>query len=71
MVFRETPPYYLRNIKARQMKLCTIIVMLKTYQNTERNFQNMIYDVTMTSLLKTVGKFGAPRNQTNNISFER
>ena len=38
--------------KASPMKLCTVIVLLKIYQNTERNFQNMTYDVTMTSLLK-------------------
>ena len=34
-------------------------------------FKNMTYDVTMTSLLKTMGKFGPLRNQTNYISFER
>ena len=39
-------------IKANRMKLCTVIVLLKVYQNTKRNFQNMPYDVTMTSLLK-------------------
>ena len=35
-------------IKASQMKLYTVIVLLKAYQNTKRNFQNMTYDVTMT-----------------------
>ena len=34
------------------MKFCTVIVLLKTDQNTERNFQNMTYDVIVTSLLK-------------------
>ena len=58
-------------IKASPMKLCTIIVLLKAYQNTKRNYQNMTYDVTMTSLLKTMAKFGPPRNQTNYISLER
>ena len=53
------------------MKLCVVIVLLNAYQNTKRNFQNMTYDVTMTSLLKTMAKFGPPRNQTNHISFER
>ena len=38
--------------KASQIKLCTIIVLLNIYQNTKRNFKNMTYDVTMTSLLK-------------------
>ena len=38
--------------KASPMKLCTVIVLLKANQNTKRNFQNMTYDVTMTSLLK-------------------
>ena len=41
-------------IKASPMKLCTVIVLLKAYQNTKRNFKNMTYDVTMTSLLKTM-----------------
>ena len=57
--------------KASPMKLCTVIVLLNTYQNTKRNFQNMSYDVTMTSLLKTMGEFGPPRNQTNYILIER
>ena len=39
-------------IKASPIRLCTVIVLLKAYQNTKRNFQNMTYDVTMTSLLK-------------------
>ena len=38
--------------KASQMKYCTVIVLLNTHQNTKRNFKNMTYDVTMTSLLK-------------------
>ena len=42
--------------------LNAVIVLLKAYQNTERIFKNMTYDVTMTSLLKTMGKFGPPRN---------
>ena len=41
--------------KASQMKLCTVIVLLNTYQNTKRNFKNMTYGVTMTSLPKTMG----------------
>ena len=52
-------------IEAKSMKLCTVIVLLKVYQNTKINFQNMTYDVTMTSLLKTMAKFGPPRNQAN------
>ena len=31
----------------------------------------MTYGVTITSLLKTMGKFGSPWNPTNYISFER
>ena len=69
-VFRD-PLMISGTIKASPMKLCTVIVLLKPYQNTKRNFQNMTYDVTMTSLLKTMAKFGPPRNQTNYISFER
>ena len=42
-------------IKASPMKLCTVIVLLKAYQNTKRNFSKMTYDVTITSLLKTMG----------------
>ena len=30
-------------IKASQEKLCTVIVLLKAYQNTKRNFQK--YDI--------------------------
>ena len=37
------------------MKLCTVIVLLKTFQNTSRKFENLTYDVTMMSLLKTMG----------------
>ena len=39
-------------IIASSIKLFTVIVLLKGYRNTNGNFQNMIYDVTMTSLLK-------------------
>ena len=57
-------------IKANSMKLCTVIVLLKAYKSTKRNFQKYeLYDVTMTSLLKTMGKFGPPRNQINYITF--
>ena len=69
-VFRD-PPYDLRTIKASPMKLCTVIVLRKVYQYTKTNFQNMTYDVAMTSLLKTMAKLGPPRNQPNYISFER
>ena len=44
-----TPLMISGTIKASPMKLCTVILLLKAYQNTERNFQNMTYDVTMTS----------------------
>ena len=39
-------------INASPMKLFPVIVLFKAYKNTKRNFQNMTYDVTMTSLLK-------------------
>ena len=29
-------------IKASQMKLCTVIVLLKAYQNRKRNFQKYV-----------------------------
>ena len=57
--------------KASQMKLCTVIGLLNTYQNTKEIFKNMTYYVTMTSLPKTIRKFGPQQNQTNYISFER
>ena len=50
-VFRD-PLMISVTIKASPMKLSTVIVILKAYQNTKRNFQNMTYDVAMTSLLK-------------------
>ena len=69
-------------IKLSPMKLCTVILLLsvkktkklKAYQPTriqKEIFKTMIYDVTMTSLLKTMGTFGPPRNQTNYTSFEK
>ena len=30
-----------------------------------KNFRNLSYDMTMTLPLKTIGKFGPPRNQVN------
>ena len=69
-VFRD-PLMISGTITASPMKLCTVIAPLKTYQNTKRNFQNMIYDITMTSLLKTMAKFGLPWNKENYTSFER
>ena len=54
-------------IKASTMKLCTVIVLLKAYQNTKRNFQNIHNDV----IAKAMATFGPPRGQTNHISFER
>ena len=39
-------------IKANPMELCTVIVLLKAYQNTKKIFKNMTYEVIMTSLLK-------------------
>ena len=58
-------------IKGSPMKLSTVIVPLKAYQNTKRNFQKYDLrrhnDVTM----KTTEKFGPRRNQENYLSFER
>ena len=51
-VFRD-PLMISGTIKASPMKLCTVIVLLKAYQNTKIVFfRNMTYDVTMASLLK-------------------
>ena len=36
--------------KASEVKLCTVIVLLKTFQNTKK--KNLTYDVTMMPLLK-------------------
>ena len=55
--------------QASQMKLWIVIVLLKTFQNIKKNFRNLAYDITMTSSLKTMGKFGPPRNRTNYISY--
>ena len=41
------------------VKLCTVIILLKAYQNTKK-FKNPTYDVIMASLLKIMGKFGSP-----------
>ena len=40
-----------RIIKASQMKLCNLMVLLNTFQNTKK-IKNLTYDITMTSLLK-------------------
>ena len=58
-------------IKASLVKLCTVIVLLKAYQNTKRNFHK--YDLWRRNdvITKNNGKFEAPRNQTNYISFDR
>ena len=48
-------------IKAIPMKLCTVIVLLRAYQNTERNFQK--YDLRRHNdvITKTMAKFGPPK----------
>ena len=50
-----------RTIKANPTKLCT--VLLKADQNTERNFQKYDYDVTMTSLLRTMENSDLPETR--------
>ena len=50
-IFRD-PLTISGTVKASLMKFYTVIVLLKAYQNTKRNFQNIAYDVTITSLLK-------------------
>ena len=47
------------------------MVLLKAYQNSKRNFQYLTYDVTIPSLLETMGEFGPLGNQANDITFER
>ena len=47
-----TPLMISGTINASPMKLCTVIVPLKAYQNTKGIFKKLTYDVTMTSLLK-------------------
>ena len=42
---------------------------LRPTRKHKETFRNLIFIVTMTSLLKTVGKFGFPRNQLNDTSF--
>ena len=39
-------------IKASPMKFCTVIVLLKAYQNTKEVFRNLTCDVTMTLFFK-------------------
>ena len=41
-------------INASHMKLYTVIVLLKTFQNTKK-LRNLTYGLTMTSLLKQWG----------------
>ena len=59
-------------IKASPMKLCTVIVLFRAYQNTKKNCQK--YDLWRHNYVitkKPMVKFGPSRNQTNYISFER
>ena len=58
-------------IKALPMKLCTVIVLYKTYQNTKINFQKYGLSRHNDVITKTMSKFGPPGNQANYISFER
>ena len=58
-------------IPASPMKICTVIELLKAYQNTKEILKNLASDDMMTLLLKRMGKLGPPRNQANYISFER
>ena len=58
-------------IKASQIKLCTVKLPLKTFQNTKEKFQKsylLRHDDVST---KTMGKFGPPRNRTSYVSFEK
>ena len=70
-VFRGPPLEISGTIQPHPMKCCKVIVLLKAYQNTKRNFRNLTSNVTMTSLRKTMGKFGPHRNQANYILLER
>ena len=40
-VFRD-PPKTLGTIEGNPMKLCRVMVLLKVYQNTKRNFQRLL-----------------------------
>ena len=62
------PPLISGTIKVSPMKLCTVIVLLKAYQNTKEILRNMTYDVTMTSLLKTMGN--SDLHETNQIIYQ-
>ena len=55
-----TPPLMISGtIQESPMKLCTVMVLLKTYHNTIQKliFRNLTCNVTMASLLKTLRKF--------------
>ena len=52
-----TPLIISRTFKANQIKLYTVIVLLIRPSEYNKNFRNLTYDVTMMSLLKTMGKF--------------
>ena len=69
-IFRD-PLMISGTIKASPMKLCTVIVLLKAYQNTKRNFQKSDLRRHNDVITKTMAKSGLPRNQANYISFER
>ena len=58
-----TPLVISGTIEASPMKLSTVIVTFKAYQNTQRNFQKS--DV----IAKTMGKFGPKRSKANDISI--
>ena len=58
-------------IKASQMKPCTVIVLLKTFQNTKRKIKKSYLWRPNDVITKNNGKFGPPRNQTNYISLGR
>ena len=54
-------------IKASQMKLSTVIGVLRTSEKTKLKFKKSYPKIT--SLLQTVGKFGPPQKWGNDKSF--
>ena len=71
-----TPLMISGTIEASPMKLCTVIVLLKAYHNTQRNFQK--YDLLRHNdvITKTMGKFGETkriiyRSKGNDESFPK
>ena len=73
VIFHPPPPPFCKigYRHPRELKLSGLIAYIMFYKICIFESPTITNDVIMTSLPKTMAKFGHPRNQTKYISFER